>query len=104
VLKGAVETIERSQPLILVEIDWNMGNQYFEELTNLISSINYRVFALTKDRFLDVELGEFKSLNLNFHDLGYRNNFFLVPANRLEETKIKMIRQKKAMRFLRRFL
>jgi hypothetical protein len=83
VLKGALKTIENNRPVILAEIDFNMGNTYFMQLTRMIQKLDYRVFALTGGQFLPVNLTEFDSHELNFHSNGYRNNFFLIPAEQI---------------------
>ena len=93
VLRGAIKTIERNRPVILVEIDWNMGNNYFPELKKIIAELDYAVMALTGGKMIKVNLPEFNSRKLNFHKTGYRNNFFLVPKE--EYVSINKILSKK---------
>ena len=47
VLPGALKIVTKFNPIILVDIDWNMGNQYFHELKEIIDQIDYGVLALT---------------------------------------------------------
>jgi FkbM family methyltransferase len=93
VLRGAIKTIERNRPVILVEIDWNMGNNYFPELKKIIEKLDYVVLALTGGKMIKVTLPEFNSRILNFHKTGYRNNFFLVPREEYFSTKESLSRK-----------
>jgi len=101
VLKGALKTIENNRPVILAEIDFNMGNTYFMQLTRMIQKLDYRVFALTGGQFLPVNLTEFDSHELNFHSNGYRNNFFLIPAEQIAKI-LDQLTSKKGFYFLKR--
>ena len=83
VLKGAINTIEKHRPVILVEMDFNMGKTYFVQLTELIHKLDYGVRAFTGGQLLEVNLKEFNSSELNFHRNGYRNNFFLITNERI---------------------
>ena len=93
VLRGALKIVTKFKPIILVELDWNMGNQYFHDLKAIIDKIDYSVLALTGGRYLNVDLDEFDSQAINFHIDGYRNNFFLVPKVNLDSTKKKLSRR-----------
>jgi FkbM family methyltransferase len=93
VLRGAIKTIERNRPIILVEIDWNMGNNYFPELKNIIQKLDYVIMALTGGTIVEVALAEFDSRKINFHNNGYRNNFFLVPREEYDRTKKSLSRK-----------
>lgn len=104
VLEGALHSIRKSKPVILVEIDWNMGNEYFDRLTNLIRDLDYRILSLTGNIFLEVGSSEFNSNKLNFHEAGYRNNFFLIPSGRFEEVKKLLENQNYLFNFFRRFI
>jgi FkbM family methyltransferase len=93
VLRGAIKTIKLNRPVILVEIDWNMGSNYFPELKSIIENLDYVTMALTGGRIIEVNLSEFDSEKLNFHDAGYRNNFFLVPREASHEIKKNLSRE-----------
>lgn len=92
VLRGAIKTIKQNRPVMLVEIDWNMGNNYFPELKKIIADLDYAVMALTGGKMIKVNLSEFNSRKLNFHKNGYRNNFFLVPKEEYVSIKTRLSR------------
>ena len=102
VLEGAIKVIQKTKPIILVEIDWNMGNEYFQRLLDLINFIGYRILSLTGSSFLEVKISEFSSIKLNFHADGYRNNFFLIPEFKFEEIRLKLINQNTLLNYFRR--
>jgi FkbM family methyltransferase len=104
VLDGAIETIKKFRPIILIEIDWNMGNEYFDRLTKLVKDFDYRILSLTGNRFLEVAFSEFDSNKLNFHESGYRNNFFLIPSDRFKEVKNRLENQNYLLNYFRRFI
>ncbi|QWE10886.1 FkbM family methyltransferase [Polynucleobacter sp. es-EL-1] len=83
VLEGAIETLKRNKPLLLVEIEQRHQTRNIIEVFNFLSSIGYSGYWLNNLKLISiknfsVENNQTPFLN-NVNNSSYINNFFFLP-------------------------
>ena len=85
VIEGALKTIKKTQPILLVEIEQRHIEKEIEDIFQLILNLNYNGFFLLDNSLTPLEEFSYEKNQKPFLDnvivKEYINNFIFVPKN-----------------------
>jgi len=70
VINGAIETIKRNKPILLIEIERRHSKRSVEDTINHINNLGYKSFFVKNENLISTE---------NLSDKNLENNFFFLP-------------------------
>lgn len=84
VLSGALDTIKRNRPVLIIEIEQRHIHRPINEVFEMITNLNYKGFFLKKKKLLSIKdfslnIDQKKFLKNNVPMKGYINNFIFLP-------------------------